>query len=162
MIEAVTNKTWKQVVREKILGPAGMDRTFCNTSEVERAGDAALAIQEVGGEWAPALIQKTDRSMNAAGGMNSSAADLARWLRLMINEGAIDGKQILSKKSVREMQEQQVAGGTGFFGIERHGYGLGWYIGSYNGEKLVHQFGSFAGTRATSPSCRSTNSVSRW
>ena len=48
----------------------------------------------------------------------------------MINEGAIDGNQILSKKSVREMQEQQVAGGTGFFGIERHGYGLGWYIGS--------------------------------
>ncbi len=148
VIEAVTNKPWKQVVREKILSPAGMNRTFCNVSEVSRAGNAAVPIQEIGGAWAPALIQKSDRSMSAAGGTSSSAADLARWLRLMINEGAIDGKRILSKKSVREMKEQQVVGGRGFFGIERHGYGLGWYIGSYDGEKLVHQFGSFAGARA--------------
>jgi len=41
------------------------------------------------------------------GGLRITAADLARVMILHINEGKIDGKRIISKKSIRLMHKEQ-------------------------------------------------------
>ena len=57
---------------------------------------------------------------------------------------------MLSERLTNEMQSSQIAveqgrpeGGE----FNRNAYGLGWFLGEYRGQKLVHHFGGYAGTR---------------
>ena len=42
--------------------------------------------------------------MTAAGGLYTSAADLARFLRFQLSDGSIDGRAVLDPKSMEEMR----------------------------------------------------------
>jgi CubicO group peptidase (beta-lactamase class C family) len=49
---------------------------------------------------------------------------------------------------MKQMLSPQAEVRTTFFTFDRDSYGLGWYIGRYRGEKLIHHFGSFPGARS--------------
>lgn len=148
VIESVTGKPWQQVIGERILEPAGMTRTTTSATEMFSDPNVALPTLEVNGEWVPARVRKTDRTMHAAGGMAASAEDLARWLRINLAGGTIDETRLLSEARLREMHAPQAEVGSEFFVFGRESYGLGWYVGSYGGETLVHHFGSYVASRA--------------
>jgi CubicO group peptidase (beta-lactamase class C family) len=61
-----------------------------------------------------------------AGGLFSTAADLASFCRMILNNGELRGKRFLSQKSVREMTSRQTPSHL------KESYGLGWMI-STNG-----------------------------
>ena len=86
--------------------------------------------------------------MQAAGGMYTTAADAARWLEVQLNEGRLDGKQVIPAAVIRETH--RVAGKTdaAYGPFERKGYGLGWYIGTYAQEPMLHHFGGFGGAHS--------------
>jgi CubicO group peptidase (beta-lactamase class C family) len=54
-----------------------------------------------------------------AGGLFSTAADVASFCRMVLAEGEFEGKRILSAKSVKEMTRKQT-------GDLPQSYGLGW------------------------------------
>ncbi len=150
VIEATSNVPWQQFIADRILAPAGMTHSYCLASKLYADPLAALPIVESGGALQVARTRKTDATMHAAGGMGSSAADLARWVRLNLNLGTIDGKRILSEKLAREMQSPQIRITSDQIGVEtyeRDGYGLGWFLGSYRGHPVVHHFGGYTGAR---------------
>ena len=43
-------------------------------------------------------------TMAPAGGIISSANDLARWLRMLLGGGTVDGVRVLSEESARSMR----------------------------------------------------------
>ena len=96
--------TWKECVKEYILAPAGMNNTFCQATEMYARPDVAMPVEDVDGAWRVSDTLKTDRTMHAGSGMGASVADLARWLRLNLNDGQIDGRRILSEKRTKEMR----------------------------------------------------------
>ena len=55
-----------------------------------------------------------------AGGLFSTAQDVARFCRMMLNGGALDGKRYLSEASVQQMTHKQ----TGDAVKESYGFGL--------------------------------------
>jgi CubicO group peptidase (beta-lactamase class C family) len=60
-----------------------------------------------------------------AGGLYSTGADVARFYRMMLNHGELDGKRILSEKSVRVMTQTQTGDlQTGFVPGMSFGYGF--------------------------------------
>jgi CubicO group peptidase (beta-lactamase class C family) len=148
VIPAVSGMSWKDYVKKRILAPAGMNNTFCQATEMYARPDVALPVHTVGDAWRVLETRKSDRTMHAGGGMGASVADLARWLRLNLNGGQIDGRRILSEKRVKEMQTQQVEAPRRIFQFDREGFGLGWDISSYQGERVVSQFGVFPGYRS--------------
>jgi hypothetical protein len=84
--------------------------------------------------------------MHAAGGLVSTAEDLGRWLQVIMNEGALNGRQVLPNRAVREAIAPQVNLDSEFYGgIQRYAYGLGWYHATLDGEILMHHFGGFTG-----------------
>ena len=71
---------------------------------------------------------------NPGAGLNSSAADLARFMM------ALDAGKVLKPESLREMWSPvKLNDGS------EYGYGLGWTVGEYKGRKVVgHEGGGAA------------------
>jgi CubicO group peptidase (beta-lactamase class C family) len=148
IVEAVSGQNWASDLEQNVLVPARMMRTVTKATAIRSDANGACALEEDGESWRPAMIQKTDRTMHAAGGIGSSADDLGRFLQMQLNDGVIGGKRILSPESMKQMHSPQSEVGSTFFTFERKSYGLGWYIGAYRGNQLVHHFGGFSGARA--------------
>src|SRR6185369_8600967 len=76
---------------------------------------------------------------------------MARWLRIKLNDGQIDGKQIISRASIDEMHSPQIFVRTTpemrkARLIERFAaYGLGWQVWDYRGEPLIWHSGNAVG-----------------
>lgn len=143
-LDRVTGKSWKDVVAERVLEPLGMRST---TGYVSRVPEHLLAQPYVPGDTGSELIPyiKMDGNMHAAGGLVSTAADMARWLEVNINDGVLDGRPVFPEPVMREAHRMQVPHGDSLGSWPRHGYALGWQVGTYRGDTLLHHFGGFAG-----------------
>jgi CubicO group peptidase (beta-lactamase class C family) len=98
ILERVEGKPFAQVMRDSLLGPLGMDHSTFDRTVIRSANDRAVG--HVDPYPAPPLYEP----MTAAGGMYSSAADLARFLRFQLNDGSIAGRAVLDPKSMEEMR----------------------------------------------------------
>ena len=143
-IDRATGRSWKEVLDELVLAPAGMRQTTAWLSRADRRLLAQpYAPADTGVDRIPYV--KSDGNMHAAGGLVSSAADLARWLEVNINQGMLDGRRVFPADIMREVHRLQVPHGDGSERWPRHGYGLGWQRATLGGDTLVHHFGGFAG-----------------
>lgn len=147
-IDAVAEGTWKDVLEREIFQPAGMTSTSARRSTLPE--DRLAQPHGVGTDTAFELRRyiKQDENMHAAGGVITSAADLARWLELNLNQGRIDGVQVVPAAAVRESHALQVETDAKFHEFHRTGYGLGWYHSDYGGDFVLHHFGNYPGFRA--------------
>jgi hypothetical protein len=83
--------------------------------------------------------------------MGASINDLARWLRLNINKGSIDGRRIISEAGAAAMQRVQAPGdprAPTIPGHKRVGYGLGWFIGTFHDRPIFEHGGGYTGAAA--------------
>ena len=86
----------------------------------------------------------------AAGGLVASAADMANWLTLHLNEGSFKGRQILTKDTVRELHalhncRSDQLGEKPPFSEEPEGYAMGWSRGRYRGKLHLAHAGGMLG-----------------
>lgn len=147
VIEAASGKPWRDYLAEVIFTPAGMTTATGYADEMYARADVALPYQLAASGFV-AAPRKVDATMHAAGGLGLSIDDLARWLRLNINAGEIDGKRIISAESAREMLRLQSERKDGQ--IRRiEGFGLGWLLGTYRGQtRYVIHTGGYLGAAA--------------
>ena len=132
VIEVVTGQDFAVFVHKRLLQPLGMkDTTFWPSMEqIGRLSKCYTARRE--GEERQRQVplpQLTPpygsrrRGPSPAGGYFSTAADYARFGRMLLREGELDGTRYLSKSSVRELSRSQ----TGELGVQ---YGLGFQCGA--------------------------------
>lgn len=147
ILEKVTGKNWKDWLEEKIFNPLGMNHTTGYISKAEKAswpmalpylGRGKDNIQEV-------YLKKKDNTMQAAGGLITTGEDLAKWLKVQINNGSLDGKKIFPDHLIKANRSGIAKGSTPSQFFKGESYGMGWQIGQYEGEKVVWHFGGFPG-----------------
>jgi hypothetical protein len=82
-----------------------------------------------------------------AGSIYSTLDDMTRWLQVNLGGGSVDGTRVLSVDTVRQLHtSQMVMPEASLFPETRDvAYGLGWFIGTYRGHKLVHHGGNIDG-----------------
>ncbi len=147
--QAVTGMHWKDFLAARIYEPAGMKRSTAYASKLYGDPNVAIPTDERDGVWVPCSTRKTDSTMHAAGGMGTTARDAARWLRLNMGGGTIDGTRVLSGRLTGEMQTMQADSRARTTGnATREGYGLGWFMGNYDGHKHLEHGGGYTGTAA--------------
>jgi CubicO group peptidase (beta-lactamase class C family) len=143
------NKRWQDILHDRIFKPIGMRRS---TAVISKARAAKWPIAEAyilngdTGEVIRSPLQKQDNNMQSAGGTFTSAVDVARWMRLNINGGKLDGKQVVPADVMSAVH-------TGYAKVERTEgaftgageYGLGWQIGRYRDEKVIYHHGGYVG-----------------
>src|ERR1700720_4958562 len=104
IIPAVTGKTWEEYLREKILLPLGMNTTNLSTTAFRPGDDYAWPHSKVDGRLQSIPFQDLDNA-GPAGAINSSVAEMAKWIMLQLNHGRIPGQEdrLFSEAQSHEM-----------------------------------------------------------
>lgn len=151
VLESVTGESWKVVLRKRVFDPLGMDEATAYADELYARENVAVPTELRDGRLVPAEPRKSDATMHAAGGLGASISDIASWLQVNQGLGTFAQVRLLSPESTRLMQEMQARYDKPRQetpGRMREGYGLGWFIGTYRGEREFEHGGRFTGSAA--------------
>ena len=163
VVERVTGKSFEECLDEYLFGPLGMNRSCAFVDDIEgnenhaepydrtNPDDALHGMKKIPFYRMP----KEDKSkgigapLGPAGSINSCAGDMLKWVTLHLNEGEFEGKRIVSKEAMQQMHKPQMLltapldmpmDETEFWC-----YGLGWFVESFRGHKIVHHGGNING-----------------
>ncbi|NLT05864.1 MAG: serine hydrolase [Solirubrobacterales bacterium] len=95
-------KSWARLSRDLLYRPLGMSSTSSLFSDFERRPNRAHGHVRVGDRWLARFVRRPD-AQSPAGGVSSSVNDMAKWLRLMLADGAFDGRRIVAPAALAEM-----------------------------------------------------------
>jgi len=113
IVEKLSGQTLEEYFREHILGPLKMTDTFFNVPEAKQPRRVTVHTRQDGRADAP-LVERPLRpqtpvtKFNGGGGLYSTAGDYARFERMILNGGTLDGARILSADSVKAMGRNQM------------------------------------------------------
>jgi CubicO group peptidase (beta-lactamase class C family) len=130
LVEVVSGTSLYQFEKQRLLDPLAMnDTNFYVTDAAKQAriaepfpNDRTIGIDAVFGD--PRVAGKWE---SGGGGMMSTATDYARFLQMMLNGGTLDGKRVLSPKTVAYMTSDHLGEGIvpGPYYLPGPGYGFG-------------------------------------
>ena len=131
LVEKVSGMSYAEFLQTRIFDPLGMtDTTFWPTAEQVARLPTGYRSTKDHSDIEPAPLDPfryplSDRSRQPmpAGGLFSTAADLAKFCQMILNQGTLAGRRYLSPERVKQMTSRQTAEGI------PEGYGFGWTIG---------------------------------
>ena len=161
LIEKVSGQRWEDFVTARILKPTGMAGTFADGSlrfnTINRAQPhARLGPPMRGAGPISVLDEKRGLGPNTgpAGGIASSADDMARWIALQLAQGKATGsvKPLWSEAQAREMWQvatptptPPAVGPMAAAAPKFSGYALGWSVRDWHGERVISHSGGTLG-----------------
>jgi CubicO group peptidase (beta-lactamase class C family) len=151
VIEAASGMSWADFLRARIFQPLGMTRTVATLAEASRTANVA-APHELVNDSLMVIRNRYVDPVAPAGSIWSSVADMAKWMRFLLDSGRFEGKTLLQKATFAEMVKPQVPVPPGQFYptaqlTKPHWttYGLGFFQQDYNGRKVDYHTGSIDG-----------------
>lgn len=148
IVEKASGMKWADFVQTRILTPLGMNRT--TTSVRDLKDNYALPHNESGGKLRALPVGYLDDAIGAVR-LNSSVADLSKWIRLQLGRGTFEGKKIFSEAQSWQMWQPNimipVSDATMKNSPTKHfnSYGMGWFLFDYQGRKIVNHSGGLDG-----------------
>ena len=146
VVEALSGVAWEDFVRGRLIEPLGMRRTNLSVDEMLADDDHSAAYERRDGVIAE-VPQRPLPAMAPAGAINSSAADMTRWLLAQLGGGQLDGATVMSPATAKRQLTPHtlVPAAGGLPGITQDTYGLGWSIGRYRERRLAMHSGGIDG-----------------
>jgi len=129
ILEVVAGMPYEEFLDERLFRPLGMkDTTFWPSGEqAERIaksykpGPDNKGLEETTiGQLHYPLTDRTTRFPMPAGGLFSTAHDVARFYQMLLNGGQLDGKRLLSEAAVKQMTSRQTPPGLN----DSYGFGI--------------------------------------
>jgi CubicO group peptidase (beta-lactamase class C family) len=129
IIEVVTGMAYEKFLAERLFGPLGMAQTtFCPTwvmsdriAKSYKPGPDNQGLEETTiGQLHYPLTDRAVRFPMPAGGLFSTAHDVARFYQMLLNGGEWQGKRFLSEAAVKQMTSRQTPPGLN----ESYGFGV--------------------------------------
>jgi len=152
LIETASGMSWEDFIVERIFVKVGMgDSRPRHTADTAGLNLAFPHAPLEGG--VRAVAPSENDNMNAAGGILSSAADLAKWMLVQLAGGELaDGTRLFSSRTARELTTlvtpMPIAPPAPELASQRmnfRGYALGFNVNDYRGRKLVSHTGGLTG-----------------
>src|SRR4051795_5403708 len=144
VVEVVSGQSLDEFFAERIFRPLGMTDTTFQVAEGDAGRLAALYSPQpqtgraVRNDALGRLALEPRRALSGGGGLISTAADYHRFMRMLLNEGELDGARLLGPRTLRYMASNHLLGGvdleafgrplfaeTTFDGV---GFGLGFSV----------------------------------
>ncbi|MDG2527000.1 serine hydrolase [Stenotrophomonas sp. HITSZ_GD] len=154
VIEKVSGQSYADFLQTRIFAPVGMDGARFNADHL-RAGDTpATGHAKYDFTQLRPVAPLTWANNSGAGGIYASVQDMAKWMNVQLAGGRLaDGKPLFSEARQQEMWSvitpvpiaepavPELAAARPDFA----GYGEGWSISSYRGQRLVWHTGGWPG-----------------
>jgi CubicO group peptidase (beta-lactamase class C family) len=152
LIETISGQSWENFVSARILSKVGMSGSNVRHSAAAGRGNVAAPHAPIDGKVRPIAPFDSDNT-NPAGGINSSAEDMAKWVRVQLSGGKlIDGSRLFSAATARQLSTIVTPIPVGDPPAELaplkenfRGYALGLDIRDFRGHKLVMHSGGLPG-----------------
>ncbi len=127
---AAAGMQWDALIEKKLFVPAGMSNSSARFDDYVAADNRAVPHQrDVDGNWIVTTHQRDPDAQSAAGGISSTANDLAQWLRLQLAGGALNNKPLIDPAALLAMQTpHSITGPPRTPSAHTHLYGLGMGI----------------------------------
>lgn len=167
IIELVSGQSWEDFTRERILAPLGMSAATLNTRGLQEQADYAMPHER---DLLAGMVPAAPYEPYAeapAGGINASAEEMLRYLKLQLSDGSLDGARLLSAEALAELHRTHIAtdetsqgSGAARLAAEKgvpapesivsdFGYGLYWYTEQIGGHRVVQHDGQAPGYSAS-------------
>ena len=147
LAEKIYNKTWTELVTEKIFQPLGMNNTVASYTALKDREKLARTY-----DYRDSFKLEETKQMDdllAAGSILSTGDDLAQWLKMWINGGMLNGKRILPAGYVNKAISPEIVASNEINAQSVDepltNMGLGWFLSSYRGHYRAHHTGNLAG-----------------
>src|SRR5687768_4139228 len=146
----VAGSSWEDLVRTSLFEPLEMKRSNFSLTTLAADEDHAKGYQI---DKTRALIPDSYESaetMGPTGGINSSAREMANYVRMMLAGGEFNGKRVLLKADVAAMMQPNMSIGPQLFPeLGYQSYGMGLFVNTYRGHQMVQHGGNMPGAAAT-------------
>lgn len=151
VLEAVTGKTWEENLQTRLFDPLGMKRTTPTHAEMIRHWDGNVASPHAPVEGIQQHVPyRNHDNCGPAASVNSTAHDIAQYLRMYLRKGA----DLLKPESVDELISPFIYAPDDYQ-KEIHPrlipkfpmYGYGWHSQDYCGFREVYHSGGVDGMR---------------
>ncbi len=141
IVAQIQKMPWERFVAERIFKPLGMTNSNLSVKEMSAAKDFSLGYRYNPDAKTTGFLPLRDIGATApAGAINSSANDMATWVKFMLAGGkTADGKRLVSENLFAELTKPQmtIAG--------KNSYGFGWFLQDYKGLKVIQHGGNIDG-----------------
>lgn len=152
LIETITGQSWEDFVQSRILAKVGMKRSTVRHSEAGMGENVAQPHARVDGTVRRVAAFSSDNT-NPAGGINSNAEDMAKWMIVQLDSGRVaDGSRLFSPATTRQLWSLVTPIPIGnpppelsLLRLNFNGYGLGFGVRDYRGKKIVSHTGGLPG-----------------
>ena len=139
LVQRTQGVPFRELLQERILQPLGMQRSSIAVQGggPESATPYGGAIAGAGRKPAPNVTVYAE----PAGGLVTTATDLARFGIAILREGELDGARVLAEAMLRDAVQMQVAAHPSV----DHGVGFGFQIREFRGHHTITQGGTLPG-----------------
>lgn len=150
IVEKISGLNWDEFITQRILVPLNMHNTFTSISRLDLKGNTAIPHNAIN-DSAFSIHYLNWDNIGPAGSLNSSAADMLKWIQLQLGKGTVNGNTIISEKRLREMYSPQTIQNVSPFSEKTwpsthfKSYGLGWALMDYHGRKVISHSGGYDG-----------------
>ena len=161
VVEAASGMPYDRFLQARIFAPLGMAETRYNSDHLQGIDNVATGYAKADFKDLVPAPRMTWSNVGGAGGIYSSVHDLSKWVRVQLAGGAIadgigpgnQGDRLFTEKRqaqmwtmltpipVRKSSIPELAAAAPNF----MGYGEGWNLGDYRGNKLVWHTGGWPG-----------------
>jgi CubicO group peptidase (beta-lactamase class C family) len=160
VVEAASGMDYDDFLQQRIFDPLGMDRTRYNADHLGDIGNVATGYAKADFKDMVPAPRMTWSNVGGAGGIYSSVHDMSKWVRTQLAGGKIPasvggrtGERLFSEKAQREMWTMLTPIPVRKPKLEAFepitpnylGYGEGWNLSDYRGEKMVSHTGGWPG-----------------
>jgi CubicO group peptidase (beta-lactamase class C family) len=152
LIETISGQSWEEFIQSRILAKVGMNGSTVRHSEAGMGENVARPHARVDGSVRPVAPFSSDNT-NPAGGINSNAEDMAKWMIVQLDSGRVaDGSRLFSPATTRQLWSLVTPIPIGnpppelsSVRLNFNGYGLGFGVRDYRGKKIVSHTGGLPG-----------------
>ncbi len=150
VVARVSGKSWDEFVEERIIKPLGMTHTAASFDRLKNTNDVIDGHAPVEGK-VQVIARSTMKVGHSAGGINSSIADLSKWVQALLSHGKYgegNTKRLFSEEVHRELWTPQTiipVYNPGPYNTHFSSYGFGFGLSDVNGYKQVSHTGGLEG-----------------
>jgi CubicO group peptidase (beta-lactamase class C family) len=152
VIETISGQSWEDFVATRILKKVGMTGSTVRHSDATRGGNVAAPHASVDGRVRPVQPFDSDNT-NPAGGINSNAEDMAKWMITLLNRGQLpDGSRLFSSETFDQVTTLvtpipifDFPPELAALRVNFNGYALGLGVRDYRGRKALTHTGGLPG-----------------
>jgi CubicO group peptidase (beta-lactamase class C family) len=154
VIEQVSGQSYADFIRDRIFKPVGMDESLVDMTELKPGMDTAMGHAKFNFSELKPVPPMAWSNNSGAGGIYASVHDMAKWMNVQLAGGKLpNGKPLFSEDSQKQMWSMLTPMKISEPPVPElkeskpnfAGYGEGWFLSDYRGQRLVWHTGGWPG-----------------